>query len=74
MKKVYFAYGSRRLESIMVGEAWHASRSRKLADHIFTHTQEAERVSRTGGKSYQHSKSTLHGILPPAKLNLLQVS
>ena len=42
LERIYFSYGSRGLESIMVGKAWHGDRSRKLTDPIFFHTQEVE--------------------------------
>lgn len=50
-KKFTLSYGSRGLDFTMVGKARHGTRSRKLADDIFTHTQEAERVNRKWGRA-----------------------
>lgn len=50
-KTFTLSYGSRGLEFLMVGKAWLATRSRKLADSIFTHTQETEKVNRKWGRA-----------------------
>lgn len=50
-KTFTLSYGSRGLEFTMIGKARYATRSRKLADYIFTHTQEAERVNRKWGRA-----------------------
>lgn len=44
--RIYFSYGSREIESILVGKAWRGDRSKKLADPISFHTQEVEGGSR----------------------------
>lgn len=38
-------------ESIMAERAWHGNRNRKLANHISTHTQEAEKVNKKQAKA-----------------------
>jgi hypothetical protein len=70
------AYSSRRIESIIIGKTWQQAGkgwwSRKLADHIFIRTQEAQRENRRQ-HTYKISKPAPSDGLPPAKFYLLQV-
>lgn len=50
-ERVYFGFSSRRTEFIIAGKACPSGRSRKLADHIFIHRQEAKKESRKWGES-----------------------
>lgn len=65
-KRCTLSYGSRGLEFTMVGVR-HGTRSRKLADYIFTHTQETERVNRKWGRA-------IHLQNPPYVMYFLQPS
>lgn len=68
-KKVYLAYGSRGLGSVMAGKVWHGYRNRKLADDISsTHRKQRENEVR----SYKPSKPTSNDTLLPARLGPLR--
>lgn len=48
-EELTLAYSPRKIEPIMAGKAWPGIKSRKLADHIFIHTQVAERERKGSG-------------------------
>ena len=69
---VYFSYGAKGIESIIMRKARHSNRN--LADFIFTHTgsrgRAREQEVRQGCKS---SCPTSNDILPLARLHFLKV-
>lgn len=68
-KKVYLAYGSRGLGSVMAGKVRRGYRNRKLADDISsTHRKQRENEVR----SYKPSKPTSNDTLLPARLGPLR--
>lgn len=71
-EELVWTYGSTELEFIVAGKAWD-SKSREMVDHIFIHTQEAEREGRGWGQVYKPLASTANDVLPPLRPHLLEV-